>query len=350
MNEGFRRVIAASAQDRRDLFLAAARRLGTPLQNVEKDFWVCWALDLLFNGRAADEPRLLFKGGTSLSKAHGLISRFSEDIDITVFREDIGENVEARDLETLSGKQQRLRLARIRQACCLYIQGPLRTRLQNQIETLFREIGLPGDNVLILDPDDADRQTLLIRYPPVADTDDYLRPTIKIEAGARSALDPHHVVDIRPYVADDLPEMNLTVPNVRAIDAERTFWDKVVILHGLRRWFDHRGALRHQGHRVSRHYYDVCMMFRSPPGERAARDRVLAADCVRHARMFFNSADLDLASACPGSFALTPTPEMAAALKSDYRAMAGMIFGAAPDFSAVLDAVERLEQTVNQQN
>ncbi len=96
--------------------MATANRLGTPLQNVEKDFWVCWALDLLFNGRDETEPRLLFKGGTSLSKAYGLISRFSEDIDITVFREDLGLNIEIADLENLSGKQQRIRLNTIKAA------------------------------------------------------------------------------------------------------------------------------------------------------------------------------------------------------------------------------------------
>src|SRR5487761_2024431 len=99
MNAEFLRVIAASHEDRRDLFLATANRLGTPLQNVEKDFWVSWVLDLLFNGRDASEPRLLFKGGTSLSKAYGLISRFSEDIDITVFRSDIGHPVTIDELE-----------------------------------------------------------------------------------------------------------------------------------------------------------------------------------------------------------------------------------------------------------
>ncbi len=62
-------------------------RLGTSERYVEKEFWVCWALDALFNDRPAGEPRQLFKGGTSLSKAFGLISRFSEDIDITVFRD-----------------------------------------------------------------------------------------------------------------------------------------------------------------------------------------------------------------------------------------------------------------------
>ena len=52
---------------------------------IEKDFWVCHVLDGLYNGRAADQPRLLFKGGTSLAKVFGVIHRFSEDIDMVVF-------------------------------------------------------------------------------------------------------------------------------------------------------------------------------------------------------------------------------------------------------------------------
>ena len=91
MNPSFHDVITAADGDRLDLFLGAATRLGTAVQNVEKDFWVCWTLDALFNGLATGGPRLLFKGGTSLSKAFGLISRFSEDIDITVFRGDLGQ-------------------------------------------------------------------------------------------------------------------------------------------------------------------------------------------------------------------------------------------------------------------
>jgi len=45
---------------------------------------------------------LLFKGGTSLSKAFGLISRFSEDIDITIFRDDLGKGARVEELEALS--------------------------------------------------------------------------------------------------------------------------------------------------------------------------------------------------------------------------------------------------------
>jgi hypothetical protein len=49
MNQGFAEFLRARPQDRRDVFLGAARRLGTPEQNVEKDFWVTWTLDALFN-------------------------------------------------------------------------------------------------------------------------------------------------------------------------------------------------------------------------------------------------------------------------------------------------------------
>lgn len=71
MNLNFLNIINASENDRRDLFLAPATRLGTTLQNIEKDFWFCWVLDLLFNDKNDNEPRLLSKSGTSLSKVYG---------------------------------------------------------------------------------------------------------------------------------------------------------------------------------------------------------------------------------------------------------------------------------------
>ena len=66
--DAYRQVIAASARDRLDLFLTAANRLGAPIGNVEKDFWVCWTLDALYHRLPENRPRILFKGGTSLSK------------------------------------------------------------------------------------------------------------------------------------------------------------------------------------------------------------------------------------------------------------------------------------------
>lgn len=123
MIEGFKTVLAASEKDRRDLFVGTGARLGTVEQNIEKDFWVSWALDALFNGLPAGMPRLLFKGGTSLSKGYGLIARFSEDIDITVFRDDIGEAASVEELEALSGRKRAARLEAIKAACQEFING-----------------------------------------------------------------------------------------------------------------------------------------------------------------------------------------------------------------------------------
>ncbi|HEY1579311.1 MAG TPA: nucleotidyl transferase AbiEii/AbiGii toxin family protein [Terracidiphilus sp.] len=118
MNSGFSEFLRAAPRDRRDVFLGAANRLGTPEQKVEKDFWVTWTLDALFNGLPAGHPRFLFKGGTSLSKAYGLISRFSEDIDITVFREDIGHAASVLELEGLSRKKRQFKLEAIKNTIC----------------------------------------------------------------------------------------------------------------------------------------------------------------------------------------------------------------------------------------
>ncbi len=237
----------------------------------------------------------------------------------------------------------------IQQACQAYIQGSLKKRLNQQIESLFRKANIPvTDESVILDPDDPQQQTLLMRYPSVIDDINYyVKPTIKIEAGAKSALDPHRQVTIKPYAADDMTHANLMVQHVVTINAERTFWDKVIILHGLRRWYDNRGQLRQQGHRISRHYYDIYKLFQSNIGQAAKADYALALDCAHHARLFFNSTDLDLKSAHPGSFRLVPTLEMNNVLRRDYQAMAGMIFGDIPNFSTVIDTVQQLEAEIN---
>ena len=344
MNPAFHTIIYASEADRRDLFLGAATRLGTAVQNVEKDFWVCWTLDALFNGLAPGGPRLLFKGGTSLSKAFGLITRFSEDIDITVFRDDLGCPAEVADLDALSGKKRRARLDAIRTACKSHVAGSLKAQLAHLAATIIAD----GRHRLELDPDDKDGQTLLFWYPAVTGTDGgYIRSAVKIEAGAKSALDPHVAATVTPYVAQDLPDLDLAVTNVVTVQPERTFWDKIIILHGLRQWHDRRGELRHGGQRVSRHYYDVHQLEQAPLAATWEADHALATDCVRHARLFFGSSDLGLDAAQPGTLTLVPGPAMREALRRDYAAMTGMVFGKVPALEAVLDSVAQLEQRVN---
>ena len=345
-NAAFLEVIAAKDDERLELFLASARRLGTAVQNVEKDFWVCWVLDILFNGLGRGHPRLLFKGGTSLSKSFGLIDRFSEDIDITVFRDDLGEPVSIADLEGLSGKQRRARLDAIRAACQGFIAGPFLTTFDDVSTSTMRAARIASSRYRAeLDPADPDQQTVLFWYPVVtAGANPYIRSAVKIEAGAKSALDPHVLTSVRPYAADDVAALDLAVTGITTVEPQRTFWDKVVILHGLRSWHERRGQLRHGGQRVSRHYFDVFRILESALGERAVADRTLGIDCARHARMFFNTSDFDLDQAVVGTFRVLPPPDMQTLLERDYDAMAMMIMGEVPAFVDVMNAIEKLER------
>ncbi|WP_244223114.1 nucleotidyl transferase AbiEii/AbiGii toxin family protein [Cupriavidus lacunae] len=104
---------------------------------------------MLFNG-VPQPPRILFKGGTSLSKAFSLITRFSEDIDITVFREDLGQPVQVAELAALSGKKRRVRLEEVRQAAQAHIAGPMR----GQVEALVQDQMPAGRYRIELDPAD----------------------------------------------------------------------------------------------------------------------------------------------------------------------------------------------------
>ena len=76
-------------EERTVYFAQAAARLALPAAAVEKDFWVCWLLRLVFSDPELG-GHLVFKGGTSLSKVFGLIQRFSEDIDLSFDRADLG--------------------------------------------------------------------------------------------------------------------------------------------------------------------------------------------------------------------------------------------------------------------
>lgn len=340
----FQKIIAASVADRADLFLTTANRLGAPLINIEKDFWVCWTLNALYHRLPAGGPRLLFKGGTSLSKAYGLIDRFSEDIDVTVFRDDLGHGATPEALAALSGKKRKAAIEAIQSDCQTYITGPLLTQLSQLIAE-----DTSGEGRIEIDPDDGTGQTLLVWYPRVDGPDTgYVQAAVKIESGAKSALDPNSPQLIRPYISDDLDGIDLDVPGVRTIDAERTFWDKVVILHGLRNWFDVRGELKKDGQRISRHYYDLHRMLKTETGKAAVADLELGADCVAHAKTFFSRPDFNLSTAEPGTFALAPPADMAARLLGDYKNTEAMIFGEAPSFDAILASIGSLEDQLNQ--
>ena len=180
------RVATMSASDRADVIrLAADRRSeGIPLEVVEKDFWVCWVLGRIF-GDPDMGRKILFKGGTSLSKVFGLIERFSEDVDLILdWREVTDEDpVVSRSVS----KQDKFNKALLAGA-----HGYLRDSFLPQVQALVSGVCEASieDNPEIVS----------VKYP-VAFPSDYLRPAVQLEVGPLASWVPHAEYVVTPYAA-----------------------------------------------------------------------------------------------------------------------------------------------------
>ena len=348
MNRDFDSFLFLSAQDRRDVFEATATRLDTLPIYVEKDFWVCLVLDILYNRLPGRHPKLLFKGGTSLSKTFGLIKRFSEDIDLVVNRDDLGFEGE-RDptgASNLSNKKRRALFEALRAACSGYIRGDFRAALSQRVAEVAEgcRIGL--------EEGDVDGQTLFIQYPTLYPNReiDYVAPRVEVEAGARSALHPSSTRSLSPYIADELSDWSFDVDGVSVIAPERTYWEKLLILHGV--YCGHRDEERLPADRdrISRHYYDVAMITATDLGGSALSDTDLLGAVREHNLIAFRQAWKRFEEAVPGSVRLVPQMELLAVIERDYRAMQGMILGETPDFGWIMEQLERAESVINGKN
>ena len=111
-------------------------------------------------------PRFLFKGGTSLSKACGVINRFSEDIDVTIFRDDLGHPGSTAEIAALSNKKRKAILDAITVDCSRYITTEF---LASVSDVLAADTG--GRGRVEIDKGDPSSQTLLVWYPRVDATE-----------------------------------------------------------------------------------------------------------------------------------------------------------------------------------
>lgn len=319
----------------------AGRRLGLSAGSVEKDLWVCWTLRALFR-LPTSGPHLTFKGGTSLSKGWKLIDRFSEDIDIVISRDFLGFGGDDAPEDAPSNKQREKRLEGLKLAAQHHVRDALGPALEQEIRDL-----LPSTAPWTLepDPDDPDTQTLLFHYPPAMGAAAYVRPVVKIELGARSDTEPSATPEIAPYLAevfpDELPDSRFIV---HAVAPERTFWEKVALLHEE----TYREGSATPKARLARHYYDLwCLITRGVAGP-AARNRELFDRVAAHRAVFFRRSRDAQASFKPGSLRLVPTEDRRALWRRDYDAMRdSMFFGETPEFAEILTAVGRFEEDFN---
>lgn len=242
-----------------------SRRLGIAPAIIEKDYWVCRTLDALFNLPELGD-QLVFKGGTSLSKAYGLIERFSEDVDVSFHRDYLGFG-KGDDPEAQAGnKAKERKIDALRIACIRKIETSLLPALK---EKLASELGKSTAWSLEIDP--SDPQTILFHFPLAGvDSFPYVKASVRIELGARSDDWPREERQIRSFIGEVL-DQPIGTATAQTLQAERTFWEKATLLHAE----CHRNPAKAMPARYARHYHDLARLAQSAVADRALADTAL---------------------------------------------------------------------------
>lgn len=326
-----------SADDRREALAIAADRSGRPAHLLEKDVWVVWTLATLYGSNLGEH--LVFKGGTSLSKAYGVIRRFSEDVDLTydiraIAPDLVGENGEA--LPKNRSEEKRWSRA-VRHRLPEWVDRTIQPLVAGAIkaQALPATIRVEGDK-------------LLIDYEATATGSGYVAPSVMLEFGARSTGEPASPRNIACDAAGLIEGVDFPTARPRVMHAERTFWEKATAIHV----FCLQEQLR--GDRFARHWHDVVRLDEAGIVAAAVADRGLANAVARHKSMFFaektaNGALIDYEAAVNGGLQLVPAGAALAALARDYSQMIddGLLLEEAEPFDTLIERCARITEHVN---
>jgi Nucleotidyl transferase AbiEii toxin, Type IV TA system len=326
--------------DRESFFDASAAQSGIPFEIIEKDFWVVWVLERLFSLTDLRD-HLTFKGGTSLSKAYNIIQRFSEDVDLSIKKEFFGFNIENDPEKAISKKKQRKMLENLSVQCSNYVQNELFDTLGIAISEKFRTM---DGWYLKVDTSDPDGQTLQFEFPSTSIKEAYIRPSVKIELGARSDHWPVSQHKIQSY-AKNLLKDKVSEPEiwVQVLNAKRTFWEKATILHQ----YAHLPAQKKLPPRISRHYYDFFCLLNSNIKAEAISESTLLDRVVEHKSIYFASAWANYGLAQKGNIRLSPPFSLQGDLEKDFNMMKDMFFGLIPKWSKIVNTIKEFEMEFN---
>lgn len=331
--------LSLSANDRRDVLGVAADRSGRPTHLLEKDVWVVWALATLFGSGLGEH--LVFKGGTSLSKAYGIIRRFSEDVDLTydiraIAPDLVGDNDEA--LPKTRSEEKRWSKA-VRDRLPEWIAGTVQPLVASVVEAQAIPATLRVDG-----------EKLFIDYEATSTGSGYVAPSVMLEFGARSTGEPASSRDVACDAAGLIEGVDFPTARPRVMHAERTFWEKATAMHV----YCLQERLR--GDRFARHWHDVVRLDDAGIAIHALADRALANAVAHHKGMFFaekaaDGAPINYEAAINGSLQLVPAGEALAALGKDYGQMVddGLLLEDAEPFEALIERCADIAERANRQ-
>lgn len=327
-----------STEDRRYALRVAQDKSRRRAFLLEKDVWIVSALGALFNAPFAHH--LIFKGGTSLSKAWGAIRRFSEDVDITydirAFAPDLVAGVGDEALPPTRSQEKRW-------------TREIRTRLAEWVRDcaspiMQEELARAGLDAEVR----ADGDRLYIHYEPLFEQTGLMRPEVMVEFGARSTGEPHKRMPVICDAAEHLSDLALPEAHPSVMLAQRTFWEKATAVHVFCR------QQRRRGERLSRHWHDLVRLDEAGTASVALDDRELGLSVARHKSIFFSEKDaqgnpIDYVEAVSGNLQLVPSGTAHTILADDYAAMLadGMLLDDDEPFDAMMEHCAAIEVRAN---
>lgn len=325
-----------------DVFTQTALEMGLGSPTIiEKDFWLVQILQILFSDPEFKKNHV-FKGGTSLSKCFNLIQRFSEDLDITISRDCLGFKETTEEVSQLPNKKRKKYFDALIEAAEKHVEK-IAALLSKKIHGKAKRNGW---QIYI---DQNDKQTIIFEYPRTLSTtiypeEAYVRPKILLEFGCRGEMHPVQESDITCYVEEVFSRIfGKTMVAVNALSPERTFWEKITLLHMLA----HQDKNKPMPPRMARHYYDVYKLTKSNIVDQAIQNPSLLESVALHKLVYFRSKQASYETAKPGSLHLVPHEALLKLLKEDYVSMNEMFFGDIMSFDEIMETLMALENNLN---
>lgn len=324
--------LTLTKEQRATVFERVGASVGLPMQAVEKDFWVTVILQAVFSLPVAQH--LIFKGGTSLSKAWGLISRFSEDIDLAVNPMALG---------AAEGDLTKKQIKKLRKASSLFVSEQLTPMLCAKINEMGMSAFLnieaqpngEGDNTY------PEPRQIYIRYQSVFEKPStYLRPDVVLEVSARSLIEPAMPTHVSCILADYIPIQSACDAVVHTAIPAKTMVEKMFLLHEL---FSVPGHGT-RAERKSRHLYDLYQMMQQDFAQEAITNDALWESIRHHREVFTSVQGVDYSGDVRQRICLLPREDIVAIWQSDYETMrSSMIHGSAPTWDELIEQITILQ-------
>lgn len=316
-----------SQDDRRTVIIQTASKLNLSVEAIEKDWWVTTALRALF--QCDFSYAMVFKGGTSLSKAWNLISRFSEDVDIAIDRSYLG----------FSGELKKKEITELRRASCSFVN----TILLNQLDKKLQYLGVTKYKLSLKELKDttADPQVVELSFDSLFGEMRYIKGIVLIEIGARSLIEPSQNKVIKSLISEQYPNATFAEKdfNIPTVLPTRTFLEKAFLLHEkFQKPVDPTGVAR-----LSRHFYDLEKLMDTDFAKAALADKILYESIVEHRQTLTKISGVDYSTHSPQTINFVPPENIIDALKLDYQDMqSSMIYGESLSFEELINRIKEL--------